>query len=141
MSDICESCGCPEGVDGHDVLYRQIDELKKAAGTATALNNLAHAIGTMDADERKILCDEIQRLELQVDGLRKALERYAAGCEDCEGDKTVDCYCGYARAALKETPSKKPKSDGWHCPVCNLITDRAGLPCPDCAEKRTEQER
>lgn len=29
MSDICESCGCPEGPDGHDVLHRRIDELEK----------------------------------------------------------------------------------------------------------------
>ncbi len=35
--------------------------------------------------------------------------------------------------------SEKPKSDGWHCHVCNLITDRAGLPCPDCAEKRIDE--
>lgn len=31
MSDVCEKCGCPEGVDGHDVLYRQMDEIKAAA--------------------------------------------------------------------------------------------------------------
>jgi len=28
MSDICPTCGCPEGINGHDVFHRQIDELK-----------------------------------------------------------------------------------------------------------------
>ena len=61
MSDICERCGCPEGVDGHDVLYRQIDEMKEA--TPNAINNLATALGTMDADERGMLCKRIEVLE------------------------------------------------------------------------------
>jgi hypothetical protein len=30
--------------------------------------------------------------------------------------------------------SKPAKPDGWHCPSCNRITDRAGQPCPDCVE-------
>ncbi len=65
MSDICEKCGCPEGVDGHDVLYRQIDDLKKVA-------NVCEAIGTMDADERSTLCDRIKELEEQRDALISA---------------------------------------------------------------------
>jgi len=61
MSDICEKCGCPDGVDGHDVLYREIDELKKAA--PNALNNLSKALGSMDAEERSVLCARITELE------------------------------------------------------------------------------
>lgn len=64
MSDTCESCGCPEGVDGHDVLYRQIDELKKAA--PHALNNLSKALGSMDAEERSMLCKRITELEKAI---------------------------------------------------------------------------
>lgn len=26
MSDICEKCGCPEGVDGHDLLHYRLDQ-------------------------------------------------------------------------------------------------------------------
>lgn len=79
MSDICESCGCPEGVDGHDVLYRQIDDLKKVA-------NVCEAIGTMDADERDTLCQRIKQLEDAVILLWGAIHTH-------HGDKMTSNAC------------------------------------------------
>lgn len=64
MSDTCESCGCPEGVDGHDVLYRRIDELEqKKVGIPRLLEQMASSPG---AEERKTLCDRIVALEKVV---------------------------------------------------------------------------
>lgn len=80
MSDICESCGCPEGVDGHDVLTRRIDELQKALNGSNGMNNLATAIGTMDAEERSTLCARITELEgrlAKVIGVVEAFHRDA----------------------------------------------------------------
>lgn len=60
--------------------------------------------GTHDACNEKIdaLCMDSAKLVLEVEKLKTALKRYASSCEDCDGDWEVDCYCGYARAALKE---------------------------------------
>src|SRR6185295_15254836 len=71
MSDICESCGCPEGVDGHDVLIRKIDELETALRNSKAVDNVSTAIGSMDAEERSILCKMIVDLEAVVKEARK----------------------------------------------------------------------
>lgn len=79
MSDICESCGCPEGVDGHDVLYRQIDQLKGVA-------NVAKAIGTMDAGERSMLCKRITDLEEMLKRWVHAWE--AAALQEAEPNMT-----------------------------------------------------
>lgn len=98
MSDICEKCGCPEGVDGHDVLYRQIDELKKAA--PNAINNLSKAIGSMDAEERSVLCKRIEALEKTVTLLHGALHSYhnqAFTANDCQME-----YCRKARRMMSK---------------------------------------
>jgi len=62
------------------------------------------------------------------------------GCHDAEA-KGIEkpncrrCGMGWQDGECDTGGSIRPKSDGWHCPLCNLITDRAGLPCPDCAAK------
>lgn len=94
MSDTCESCGCPEGVDGHDVLYRKIEELKKVA-------NLSEAIGTMDADERSTLCDRITELERAVVSLHGAIHSHhstSATTENCTW-----ATCVMARRVMSKT--------------------------------------
>ncbi len=70
MSDICELCGCPEGVDGHDVLTRKIDELETALRNSK-VDNVFTAIGSMDAEERSMLCKMIADLEAVVKEARK----------------------------------------------------------------------
>ena len=67
--------------------------------------------------------------------LKNALERYASGCEDCHGDRTVDCYCGYARAALKGEQPEMTIAQ----PLCTVQANCFGLcgrPMP-CAEHAT----
>jgi len=78
MSDICESCGCPEGVDGHDVLTRKIDELETALRNSKAVDNVATAIGSMDAEERSHLCKYI----VQLEEVARHAARFARGDED-----------------------------------------------------------
>lgn len=97
MSDICESCGCPEGVDGHDVLYRQINELKETVNKNNGINNLATAIGTMDADERKTLTDYITKLE----EVARHAARFARGDED--GGKLSELLDGLENPELRFT--------------------------------------
>ncbi len=78
MSDICESCGCPEGVDGHDVLTRKIDELETALRNSKAVDNVATAIGSMDAEERSRLCKYI----VQLEEVARHAAAYARGDQD-----------------------------------------------------------
>lgn len=93
MSDTCESCGCPEGVDGHDVLYRQIDDLKKVA-------NVCEAIGTMDAEERSVLCDRIKELETTIIALHGALHSHHK--QEFSADKCPMDYCQMARKVIAQ---------------------------------------
>lgn len=97
MSDICESCGCPEGVDGHDVLYRQIDDLKKVA-------NVCKAIGTMDADERSMLCARITDLEKVV----KEARDLAITCDDSDNAALAGLVYGL-RTAIIDLDVKWPE--------------------------------
>lgn len=101
MSDICESCGCPEGVDGHDVLYRQINELKDTVNKNNGINNLARAIGTMDAEERKLLTDEIHRLDRLIDSYQKFVEMTWG----LHQSRIVDVYPG--------EPDEEPMAEDW----------------------------
>ena len=83
MSDICESCGCPEGVDGHDVLYRRINELQEIkVGVPRLMEALASSPG---AEERKTLCDRITELEGQLKDLTMRYEVLALEHQKCPG--------------------------------------------------------
>lgn len=64
----CDYGKCKEGCD-----------CRCHISSPSAINNLAKAIGTMDAQERKNLTDEIQRLELQIRELKEELDEYRGG--------------------------------------------------------------
>lgn len=95
MSDICESCGCPEGVDGHDVLTRKIRELEEALKASGGMNNLATALGTMDAEERSNLCGYIKKLE----EVARHAAAFARGDED--GGKLSELLDGLENPELR----------------------------------------
>lgn len=92
---------------------------------------------------RKELGHELaQKIQATIEEFMKEQElpppvRSAPECDcECHALATMmDVRC--QRPKCRENPlcTKATKAD-WHCPVCNLITERAGQPCENCAEKR-----
>lgn len=81
--------------------------------------------------ENAELKEKVTALSLRVGQYRKALEFIVGFAPRI--DLRTGCEAEMHKAAWDAIHGEKPKSDGWHCPMCNLITDRAGLACPDCA--------
>lgn len=74
-----------------------------------ALENLAHAIGTMDAEERSRLCAEILRLEKELEQSNRLvgeLQKLLCQCPKCFYGQR----CGDAEAAYSSL-SKRPKDE------------------------------
>lgn len=82
MADTCEHCGCPEGVLGHDVLYRQIDSSTEA----------------LMAETKKL-----RKAVTRLGRFREAMVRMLDGCFCDDGRELPECSrCVLIRELLEE---------------------------------------